>query len=149
MLSSSLVRVVSVAVVLAISAAAAGAWPHKRGQVAQIRFQATSTLVRGTWGWNKDTYLAELRFTTGGEPLLVRLFDSYPNAAPPLSRTALTSTSGTVFRVRRDAECDFPYGLMVLRTAHRPTPAALPYRYWLNWSINGDEFGHSCTRLDS
>ena len=79
MLSNSRVRVVSVAVVLAISTAAAGAWPHKQGQIAQVRFLATSTLVRGTWGWNEDTYLAELRFTAGGEPLLVRLVDAYPN----------------------------------------------------------------------
>ena len=132
MLFNSLSRFASVAVVLATSAATAGARPHKQGQKAQIRFLATSTLVRGTWGWNEDTYLAELRLTTGGEPLLVRLVDAYPNAAPPLPRTALTSTSGTVLSVRRDTECDFPYGQMILRTAPGDPMSILLERlgYW-------------------
>lgn len=103
--------------VIAISTTTAGAWPHKNGQKARVRFLATSTLIRGTFGRNKDTYLAKLILTLEGDPLLVRLVDSYPNEVPPLSRAALTSDTGTKFRVSRDADCDRPYGEMILRTA--------------------------------
>jgi hypothetical protein len=104
-------------VVIAISTTTAGAWPHKNGHKARAQFLATSTLIRGTFGQNEDTYLAELSFTPEGDSLLVRLVDSYPNEAPPLSRAALTSASGTTFKVRRDAGCDRPYGEIILRTA--------------------------------
>jgi hypothetical protein len=113
-LSNSLARVVSVAMALVISAAAAGAWPHKQGPKAQIRFLATSTLVRGTWGWNEDTYLAELRLTAGGEPLLIRLVDAYPNEAPPLSQTVMTAPTGSALKVRRDTECDIALSREIL-----------------------------------
>ena len=132
MLFNSLARFVSVAVVLAISAAAAGAWPHKQGPKAQIRFLATSTQVRGTWGWNEDTYLAELRLAAGGEPLLVRLTDAYPNAASPLSQTILTAPTGSALKVRRDMECDFPYGQIILRTALGDPMAILPRGLCIN-----------------
>jgi hypothetical protein len=187
----SLSRFASVAVVLAISAAAAGAWPHKQGPKAQIRFLAASTLVRGTWGWNEDIYFAELMFLAVGAPLLLRLIDAYPNEAPPSSQTVLTAPSETMLKVCRDTGCDFPYGQMILRTApgdpiailperlgywpqltrtaapdelllqdgaaltldsfaypHRLTSATLPFKNWLNWIPNGNEFGHRCTRLN-
>jgi hypothetical protein len=129
---NSLARFASVAVVLAISAAAAGAWSHKQGPKAQIRFLATSTLVRGTWGWNEDSYLAELMFLAVGASLLLRLIVAYPNEALPLSQTILTSSSGTVLKVRRDMGCDFPYGQMILRTVPGDPMAILSERlgYW-------------------
>ena len=117
MISGLLARIVSIVVGIAISTTTAGAWPHKNGQKARVRFLATSTLIRGTFGRNEDTYLAELTFTREGDPHLVRLVDSYPNEAPPLARAALTSASGTTFKVRRDAECDRPFGQILLRTA--------------------------------
>lgn len=110
-------RIVSTAVVIATFTAPAGAWPHERGQKAQVRFLATGTLIRSTWTWNEDTYLAELTLTASAEPLLVRLIDSYPNEAPPLSRAVLTSSTGTALHVRRDTECDSSYGQMILRAA--------------------------------
>lgn len=67
-----------VVAVIAISATTAGAWSHKSGQKARVRFLATSTLVRSAWGGtNEDTYLAQLTFTPTDNPLLVRLVDSY------------------------------------------------------------------------
>jgi len=48
---------------------------------------------------------------------MMLLIDEYPNESPPLSREALTSSSGTVLRVRRDLQCDRPFGQLVLRTA--------------------------------
>jgi hypothetical protein len=114
---SPLARMVFLATLIALSAATAGAWPHKIGQEAKVRFLATSTLIR-TWGGpNEDTYLAELNFTPKDDPLLVRLVDSYPNVASPLPRATLTSVAGSVLRVRRDMNCDRPYGKMILRTA--------------------------------
>jgi hypothetical protein len=116
-ISSPLARIAYLFAVIAISTTIAGAWPHKNGQKARVRFLATSTLIRGNWGPNEDTYLAELTFAREGDPLLVRLVDSYPNEAPPLLRAALTSVTGTTFKVRRDMDCDRPYGEMILRTA--------------------------------
>jgi len=100
-----------------VSSSPLKAWPHKHGHKVQVRFLATSTLVRGTWAQNEDTYLAELNLSHGTESVLVRLVDAYPNEAPPLSREVLTSQSGTALRVNRDAECDRPFGEMPLRTA--------------------------------
>lgn len=128
MICSSITRIVSISEAIAISVTATAAWPHKQGQKAQVRFLATSTLVRFIGAWNEDTYLAELQFAPGESPLLVRLIDAYPNEAPPLSRTILTSVSGATFKVRRDTECDSPYGQMILRTAPGDPLAVLPER---------------------
>lgn len=116
MISSRLARVVSVFVVIAITTTA-GAWPHKKGQKARVRFLATSTLIRGTFGQNEDTYLAQVFNARGEESYLIRLVDAYPNEAPPLSVAMLTSDSGTLLRIQRDLRCDRLYGEMPLRTA--------------------------------
>jgi hypothetical protein len=91
-----------------------------------VRFLATRTLIRGTFGQNDDTYLAELTFTHKEGPVLVRLVDSYPNETPPLSRTTLISELGTTLKVRRDTDCDRPYGELILRTAPDDPMAILP-----------------------
>ena len=113
---SPLARIVSLVAAIAISTTSGASWPHRNGQKARVRFLATSTLVRGTWGRSEDTCLAEVTFTSESDPLLVRLVDSYPNEAPPISGAALTSTSGTTFWMRRSTDCDRPYREMVLRT---------------------------------
>lgn len=99
---------------------------------------ATGTLVRGTWGQNEDTYLAELSLSHDTESVLVRLIDTYPNEAPPLSREALMSPSGTVLRVSRDPQCDSLYGEMLLRTAPGDPMAILlerlEYQPQLSWT---------------
>jgi hypothetical protein len=116
-ISNSLARITTLVLFIAVSASMAGAWPHKHGHKVRVRFLATGTLVRGTWGQNEDTYLAELSLSHDTESVLVRMVDAYPNEAPPLSHAVLTSNSGTVLRVRRDSECDRPYAQMLLRTA--------------------------------
>ncbi len=74
----------------------AQAWPHRHsGKKARVHFVAESTLIRTSWGWNEDTYLAELRFSKQNESVLVRLVDAYPNEAPPLSYATLTAQLGT------------------------------------------------------
>jgi hypothetical protein len=92
------------------------AWQRNHKEKAMVRFLATGTLVRGTWGFNQDVYLAELR-SRAVESQLVRLVDEYHNAFLPLSHEVLTSQEGTSMRVRRDAQCDLAYGEMVLRAA--------------------------------
>ena len=82
-----------------------------------VRFLATSTLIRGTWSQNEDTYLAELLFIKKNEAVLVRLIDAYPNEWPPIPLSVLGSQASTVLRVTRDSKCDFPFSRMLLRTA--------------------------------
>jgi hypothetical protein len=84
---------------------------------ADVRFIATSTAIRGTWGNNEDVYLAEFVPNAGAEPVLFRLVDQYPNFMSPLPLDVLTSKTGTMLRITRDAQCDLPYARMSLRTA--------------------------------
>jgi hypothetical protein len=98
------------------------------GKKTKVRVLATSTLIRNTWGSNEDTYLAELLFDRNDESILVRLIDSYPNEAPPLSRAALTSSAGTILRVKRDQGCDLPYSRLQLRSAPGNSMAMLPVK---------------------
>ena len=51
------------------------------------------------------------------EAVLVRLVDAYPNEWPPLAHKVLTSEAGALLPVRRDQECDRPFGEILLRTA--------------------------------
>lgn len=83
----------------------------------QVRFLATSTLYRTTWGMNEDNYLADLMSPKNSQPLLARLVDEYSNWAPPIPATILRSESGTLFKLMRDPLCDIPYAKMPLRTA--------------------------------
>jgi hypothetical protein len=62
------------------------------------------------------------------ESVLVRLIDAYPNEAPPLPFATLTSESGTLLFVKRDVQCDRPFGELLLRTAPGDAMAILPER---------------------
>ncbi len=112
----------------------AGAWPHHHGQKVRVRFLANSTLLRGTWGMNQDTYLAQLSFPKQSAPVFARLMDVYPNGWPPLARNVLKSNTGTILRVQRDEDCDRPFGEMLLRTAPGDLLAILPER--LQYQLN-------------
>lgn len=111
----------------ALFAMPAAAWPHRHGQKMRVRFLATSTLLRGTWGWNEDTYLAEILLPKQDETVLVRLVDAYSSNWPPLSHKVITS-EGSLLAVRRDAQCDRPFGQILLRTAPGDPLAILPER---------------------
>jgi hypothetical protein len=90
---------------------------RQRLRVDKVRFLATSWVLRGTWGRNEDTYLAELTLSSEYAPSLIRLIDNYPNEFPSLPLSVLTSQIGTVIRVSRDEECDIPLSQMTLRLA--------------------------------
>lgn len=117
MRSHRFIRGTALYLVIVLSVVSARAWPRRHGSNMRVHFVATSTLVRGTWGLNEDTYLAQLLLTKSGQEVLVRLVDAYPNEWPPLSREVLISQSGTMLRVKRDTQCDLPYSRMLLRTA--------------------------------
>jgi hypothetical protein len=121
-------RIASAIVIVAIATMTAEAWPHRKDQKARVQFLASSTLVRGTWGLNEDTYFADLHLRPDSEPILVRLIDEYPNEAPPLSTVILSSRSGAMLRVQCDSQCDSPYSRMLLRTAPGDLVAILPAR---------------------
>jgi hypothetical protein len=113
---------------MAMAVTSADARPHIRVQKAQVRFLATSTEIRGTWGTNEDAFLVEFEPVHNGELQLVRLLDEYPNPYPPLPAEILKSQSGTILRVRRDLQCDRPFGEILLRTAPGDPMAILPER---------------------
>jgi hypothetical protein len=85
-------------VLFAWPATSVRAWPHKRGQRANVQFLATSTVISSTWFWNEGTYLAELNSLRSNELLLARIADAYPSEAPPLSREVLRAESGAAPR---------------------------------------------------
>jgi hypothetical protein len=122
---SRLAAVLAIAVMITASA---GAWSHRHEQKARVRFLATSTLIRGTWGLNQDTFLAQLLLPKQNEMVLVRLVDAYPSDWPPLSRAVLQSGNGTILHVQRDQECDRPFRETLLRTAPGDPMAILPER---------------------
>lgn len=119
-------RLLLIALLTALLPSIGRAWPHRQGQKANVKFLATSTILRTTWGQNEDTYLAEVSFAPGETPVLARLIDAYANEAPPLSRSVLISSAGTELRVLRDVECDRPFGKILLRTAPGDLLAILP-----------------------
>ncbi len=121
-------QIAAALMIAAMTPATAGAWPHRRGQKAHVHFLASSTLIRGTWGQNEDTYLAQLLLPKQNEAVLVRLVDAYPNEWPPLAREVLRSDAGAVLAVKRDAECDRPFGQILLRTAPGDPMVILPER---------------------
>jgi hypothetical protein len=108
-----------------------------------VRFLATSTLIRGTWGRNQDTYLAEATFPKSNQVLLIRLVDAYPNEWPPLSFEVLASRTGTALRVTRDLQCELPSSHLLLRTAPGDPLAILlerlSYRPLLPKTLEGNE----------
>src|ERR1035441_9647861 len=91
---------VATVVVFAILSGIATAEPPHRAQKAGVHFLATSTVVRGTWGYNQDIFLVDLSPAKDREPRLARLIDEYSNLLPPLSAEILTSQNGTVLRVK-------------------------------------------------
>jgi hypothetical protein len=91
-----------------------------------VKFLAASTLIRGTFGENEDTFLAQVLIAHGAESKLIRLIDAYANEAPPLSVAALRSESGTLMRIERDPRCDRLYGELPLRAAPGDSLAILP-----------------------
>lgn len=121
-------QIAALAVLSTLTSVPVGAWPHKQGQKVRVRFLATSTIIRSTWYWNEDTYLAELSIPRSSESILVRVVDEYPNEAPPLSRGVLTAASGTVLRVKRDTSCERRFGEILLRTAPADPMSILPER---------------------
>jgi hypothetical protein len=113
---------------LILTSSAAGKTPNHRPFKAHTHFLATSTFIRGTWGTNKDVYLAEIATRAKNEFRLVKLIDEYPNLEPRLSVGSLTSADETVLRIRRDHQCDAPYGRMQLRAAPGEPMAILTER---------------------
>jgi hypothetical protein len=95
---------------------------------ARVRFLATGTVVRRTWGLSQDVYLAELTPLVGVGSQLIRLIDEYNSASLTLSNAALVSSSGTTLKLWRDSRCDLAYGAMVLRAAPGDPLAILPER---------------------
>lgn len=95
---------------------------------AQVRFLATSSCIRGTWGSNQDVYLTEIVLHAGSEPVLARLMDEFLPFQLPLSVDSLTSTAGTILRIRRDEQCDMPYAKMQFRTAPGDPMAIIPIK---------------------
>lgn len=104
----------------------AHAWPHKREPRVRVRFLAEETLVRGTWGTNQDSYLAEFLPSKDSPSGLLQVKDEYAQWDFPLSQAVLTSQSGTNIRLKRDTACDVQYGALNLRAAPGDLIAMLP-----------------------
>jgi len=121
-------RITAVIVFVFLQGIAIAKSSHTHRFKARTRFLATSTCIRGTWGFNLDVYLAEIVAHHRAEPVLVRLIDEYRNLDPPLAPEALTSPSGTALRIRRDRQCDMPYAQIQLRTAPGDPMAILSER---------------------
>jgi hypothetical protein len=118
-----------VVVLLAGYSTFAGAAPRIHPQKAGVRFIATSTLYRTTWGMNEDIYLGELTFAKReDEHVLARVINQYSNWEPPISAAVLKSDAGMQFYLLRDSNCDIPYAQMQLRTAPGDPMAILQER---------------------
>jgi hypothetical protein len=110
-------RVAVVVTFSILSGIAAAKTPRIRPLKAHVHFFATGACVRGTLGGNQDTYLAEIVPQSGADPVLARLIDEFLTYQSPISVEALTVPDGTILRIRRDTQCDLPYGQIPLRTA--------------------------------
>lgn len=91
---------------------------------AQVRFMATSTSTRSSFGENQDVYLIEVKPRDGSDPQLARLEDIYPRYRDGLSEAVLKSPGWDHLKLIRDHSCDTAFGAMPLRTAPGD-PAAL------------------------
>ena len=121
--------ILAIAVLLAVTPSIVSARQSEvRMHRVTVRFVATSTTYRTTWGMDEDIYLANLTFPKNGERVLARLIDEYPNYAPSIPEAALRSGAGTPFYVVRDTDCDIAFGEMPLRTAPGDPMAILPER---------------------
>jgi hypothetical protein len=106
-----------------------GAAPRIHPKKARVRFLATSTLYRTTFGMNEDIYLGELTFAKReDEHVLARVINQYSNWEPPIPAAVLKSDAGMPFYLLRDASCDIPYAQMQLRTAPGDPMAVLQER---------------------
>jgi hypothetical protein len=117
MITASRARLMTASLLAVVSCSTALARTQKCGQKARVKFLAASTLIRGTFGPNEDTYLAELGLDKKSEHILVRLIDAYPNQTPPILGEGLTAPSGSTQRARRDFGCDPSCWQMIMRTA--------------------------------
>ena len=102
-------RLISLLTFILVPSGSIDARSHNSIEKDRVKFLASSTFIRGTWGWNEDTYLAEVAMPGSNRQILVRLIDSYNNAWAPLSHQVLTSETGAILRVKRDPECDLPF----------------------------------------
>lgn len=95
---------------------------------AQVRFLATSTSTRSSFGENYDVYLIEIKRPDGRVSKFARLEDIYPPYQSALPQTILKSSGWVPLKVKRDRGCDVAYGEMPLRTAPGDPAAILPER---------------------
>lgn len=84
---------------------------------AQVKFLATSWILRGTWDTNEDQYLVEMNLSRKGSSFLAHLVGRYPNECALLASEELRSEVATILRVSLDASCDISVGQMALQTA--------------------------------
>lgn len=111
-------RACAIVVLLTGYSTFAGAASRIHPKKARVRFIATSSLYRTTWGMNEDIYLGELTFTKReNEQVFARVINQYSNWEPPIPAAVLKSESGMPLYLLRDANCDVPYAQMPLRTA--------------------------------
>lgn len=122
-----ILRVAVIVASASVFCAIADASSRKQVRTVHIRFLAASTILRSTFGYNRDTFLAAL-VQEGSPAQLVCLIDEYQNSFPPLSQDALTDTSGTDLKVLREAGCDLISENLLLRAAPGGPIAILPIR---------------------
>jgi hypothetical protein len=98
-----------------------------------VHFLATSTSIRDSEGHNEDVYLVAISLPgDAGEIAVARLIDEFPPYRQAISKQLL-DTDGTIsMRLRRDRECDRPFGLVPLRTAPGDPSAVLAERLGFN-----------------
>jgi hypothetical protein len=111
--------------------AAANAHDRHRPRKAKVHFLAAGMLLRGTWGFNQDSYLAEIVVKRDHSRQLVRILDEYSPLMPALPREALVADGGAALRIRRDESCDVAFGGIHLRAApgDRMATLAIPLVY--------------------
>lgn len=106
----------------------AQAQPHGNGLKLRVISIAKRTSVHTDDAQNEDVYLASIA-STGSERVdsaLVKLIDEYPSYRRSLSKAVLSSKSGPILTLRRDADCDIARAEMPLRTAPGNPVAILP-----------------------
>lgn len=95
---------------------------------ARVRFLATSTITRNSFGENHDVYLIEIDGQDESGATLARLEDIYPPYRNALPETILKSSRWGRLKIIRDQSCDVAFGAMPLRTAPGDPIAILPKR---------------------
>ncbi len=95
-------------------------------QKAIVRFLATSTSVRNSWGTSQDVYLVEIVPHATDNPVLARLVDDNPEYHEMDLRKRFASGTGTTLGLWRDPACDIAFAKMPLRTRPGDPSAILP-----------------------